>query len=456
MNLLSDYRAGIENNFKELLPNRWQPAEQVALKDSNRLLKQGIWLYFLLLIFEGAFRKWFLPDLATPLLIVRDPVALWIVVAAWQRGLLPSNTYLTGMIIVGIPSIFTAIFLGHGNLPVAIYGARILLIHFPLVFAIGRIFNSDDVVRMGKVTLLIAIPMAVLIALQFYSPQSAWVNRGVGGDMEGAGFNGGALGFYRPPGTFSFTTGNNHFFGLVACFVFYFWLNAKGINKLILLGATAALFAAIPLSISRSLLFQVILSLIFAAFAVLRKPEYVGRMILAACILIFALSILSNTDFFQTATEVFTIRFENASEFEGGLKGTFVDRYLGEMIKPIIQSLELPVFGYGIGMGTNVGSMLLTGRTGFLIAEGEWGRVIGELGILMGFAVIFLRVGFMVKILFASYRKVVSGDLLPWMLLSFGMLNVIQGQWAQPTSLGFSTLTAGLILASLRSTSRLV
>jgi hypothetical protein len=35
---------------------------------------------------------------------------------------------------------------------------------------------------MGIATLWIAIPMAILIALQFHSPQSAWVNRGVGGE----------------------------------------------------------------------------------------------------------------------------------------------------------------------------------------------------------------------------------------------------------------------------------
>jgi hypothetical protein len=50
----------------------------------------------------------------------------------------------------------------------------------------------------------------------------------------------------------------------------------------------------------------------------------------------------------------------------------------------------------------------------------------------------------------ASYRRLSGGDLLPWMLLSFGILNIPQGQWAQPTSLGFSTLIAGLIVASLK------
>src|SRR5690606_5307975 len=102
------------------------------VKDRDRLLKQGIWLYFLLLIFEGALRKWFLPGLSTPLLLIRDPISLWLIIKVWQRGLLPSNFYLTGIVLVGTAGIFTAIFIGHGSLPVALFGARILLVHFPL------------------------------------------------------------------------------------------------------------------------------------------------------------------------------------------------------------------------------------------------------------------------------------------------------------------------------------
>ena len=43
-------------------------------------IKIAIWLYFFLWIFEGALRKWVLPSLATPLLIVRDPIAIFIII----------------------------------------------------------------------------------------------------------------------------------------------------------------------------------------------------------------------------------------------------------------------------------------------------------------------------------------------------------------------------------------
>src|SRR5690606_40610218 len=134
-----------------------------------------------------------------------------------------------------------------------IHGARNLLLNLPLIFVIGSIFDREDVLEIGKVTLLIAIPMVIIIGLQFYSPQSAWINRGIGGDTEGGGFSG-AMGFYRPPGTFSFTNGNSLFWSFLAPFVIYFWLEKKGIYKLLLIAASVALLFSIPLSISRTLL----------------------------------------------------------------------------------------------------------------------------------------------------------------------------------------------------------
>jgi hypothetical protein len=120
------------------------------------------------------------------------------------------------------------------------------------------------------------------------------------------------------------------------------------------------------------------------------------------------------------------------------------------MIEAIKNSSTLPFFGAGIGMGTNVGSSLLTGTTTFLISEGEWGRLIGEMGPIMGILIIVIRLHLSAKLAFAGYKKIATGNLLPWLLLSFGLLVIPQGPWGQPTTLGFSVLTGGLIIASLR------
>ncbi len=427
------------------------PARALAAVDPLRDLKRGIWAYFLLLIFEGALRKWVLPALDAPLLVVRDPLALWLIVATWRRGLLATNFYLAGMTVVAVIAFFTALLLGHGNLSVAVYGVRILLLHFPLIFVIGRVFDRADVERIGRAMVWISIPMTVLIALQFYSPQSAWVNRGVGGDLEGAGFSG-ALGFFRPPGTFSFTNGNSFFYSLLACFALYFWLTPRSMNRLVLAAATAGLLAAVPFSISRTLLFQVLVTVAFALFAASRRPRYMARILPALVGGTVLLAALSQTPLLQTPLEAFSTRIDQASDYEGGVKGTLGDRYLGGMMSALTGagSAREPFFGYGIGMGTNVGSKLLSGDRGFLLPEEEWGRLIGEMGVVLGLATILIRLSLTVRIALAGYRQLADGQFLAWLLISFGATTIPQGQWAQPTALGFSALMGGLMLAALR------
>ena len=354
------------------------------------------------------------------------------------------------MVGIGIFALITALIFGHGNLPIGIFGARILILQFPVIFVIGKIFSREDVIKMGKMILWISIPMIILISLQFYSPQSAWVNRGVGGDMEGSGFSG-AMGYFRPSGTFSFTTGNTMFFSLLTCFVLFFWISMAKINRMLLIAATIALFIAVPFSISRSLLFQVVIGTAFAVLASFKNPKIAGRIIGAGVASFVILVILSNTSFFQTSTEVFTSRFETASTVEGGLQGTLVDRYIGNLLSAVDGSSaeKVPFFGHGIGLGTNVASFLLTGGRNFLIAEDEWLRLVGEMGFLMGLGVILIRLGVCAEFAIESYQRLKLGDFLPWMLLSFCLLIVPQGQWAQPTALGFAVLIGGLLLASL-------
>ncbi|WP_321826398.1 hypothetical protein [Maribacter dokdonensis] len=419
-------------------------------KKNHSLLKKGIYIYFLLLIFEGALRKWFLPSLATPLLVVRDPIAIILIVMAWKNNLFKVNIYLVAVFTAAILSFIATLLVGHANITVATFGLRILIIHFPLIFIIGSIFDYDDVIKLGKVVLAISIPMTLLIAIQFYSPQSALVNRGIGGDIEGAGFDG-AMGFYRPPGTFSFTNGTTLFYSLSACFVFFFWLSKEKINLLLLITATFSLLVSIPVAMSRGLLFGVAITAIFVFFTLIKSPKFLSKIVSITFISLIIIAILSQTYFFEKATEAFTSRFDSASKVEGGLQGTLIGRYFGDLIGAFTDNHNLPFFGNGLGLGTNAGSQIITGDRSFLIAEGEWGRLIGEMGILLGSIIIVTRLSICIKLFIHSFRAIGNNNILPWILLSFGLLSIPQGQWAQPTALGFSTVIGGLIIAGLRN-----
>ncbi len=420
----------------------------MAWGNTKESIKIGIWLYLFLLLFEGALRKWFLPTLTGPLALIRDPLALWLLYAAYKNGLLKANIFLRSMVFVSILAIGTTFILGHGNLAVCLYGARITLLHFPLIFVIGKVFDREDVLKMGNVLLYIAMPMTLLMIVQFYSPQSAWVNRGLGGDLEGAGFSG-ALGYFRPPGTFSFITGLTQFYGVLSCFILYFWLKPGLVNRMVLITATICLLAAIPFSISRTLFYQTLLIVLFAVFAVARKSKYVPKLIFGAMASVVLLWAFLNTSYLETPIEAFTARFEGATRYEGGVSGTLIDRYLGGMVNAISNSSEVPFFGHGLGMGTNAGGQLITGEKVMLIyAEDEWARLVGESGLLLGLAFIAIRLGLSVYLAVNSFRALAFGNLLPWLLLGFCLLTLPNGQWGQPTTLGFSTLIAGMTIAA--------
>lgn len=413
-------------------------------------LKKGIWIYFFLLIFEGALRKWVLPQLATPLLIVRDPIALWLIFTSARHNIWRANGYVNAILLINVFSFIITFIAGHGNIAVAMYGLRIMVLHFPVIFIIGQIFDKEDVLSMGRVLMWINIIMTLLVAVQFFSPQSAWVNRGVGGDESGSGFSG-TVNYFRVPGTFSFTNGLSLFYGFVASYVFYFWTDLASIKKYLLVASSLALCFAVPLSISRTVLFEVIISAGFMFIVSTRQIGRMLRMMVGITVLGLILTpLLNKSEVFQTATGAFTERFETANEVEGGVEGVFLDRFLGGMIGAVTNE-NASFFGLGLGMGTNAGARLMVGGTEkltFLISEGEWGRLVGEMGLLIGLMVIFIRMGVIARMFKISWGNTKYGNFLPWLLLSYAGLLVLQGQWAQPTALGFTVMSAGLVFGA--------
>lgn len=424
--------------------------------EPHLLYRKAIWIYIFLLIFEGALRKWFLPSLATPLLLVRDPIAIWLTIVGLQKGWIKSG-YAKVMMIVASISFFMAIAVGHHNLFVALFGWRIYFFHFPIIFVMGKVLTRNDLLKIGKFILLISIPMTVLIFMQFNSPQTAWVNMGVGGEGT-AGFAG-ALGYMRPPGTFSFTSGYVMYQAVVGCYLLYYLLMNNTLpkeyqfSKLILLILAGCYLLSIPTSISRTHFFQTGVFLIFLFIAAMRKNKLKGKFLKFAILTIFAGVVLYFTGLGGTSIEAFIARFDSASEIEGGVEGTLGDRYVGGLLGSLI-NFKIPVFGYGIGLGTNVGAKIMGGNMysfGFN-AENEWSRIIGECGMLLGLIIIFIRLFFALELWKKAYNLLVKKyDLLPWMLSAGMILTIPQGQWAIPTNLGFCILFGGLTLAAVNT-----
>ena len=410
----------------------------------------SFWGYLLLVLFDAALRKWFLPFLSNPLLLARDGWAFATCVYALWQSRFATNWYVllaAGVTLLGCAATMT---LGHGSAAVMLYGARIYLFHFPLIFIYARAMQTADLRRVNTMLMWTTIVSTIVLVAQFYSPQSAWVNRGVGGNTEGSGFQGGALGFARPAGLFSFTSGNVQFYGLVFACAIAGWLDGIKVRRGLLVAATAACIIAIPVSISRGYFVQCILTIVFALAAAAGRPKYIKSILLSGLAAVLLFSVLNLFPFFQQATEVLSVRFDKATVSEGGIENTVLSRVFGEKINAFTDYWDLGFFGAGLGYSTNVGAKVLTGDVQFLSAEDEWGRTTSEVGVLLGSFIILLRTVFGVSLLLAGWQALRRSSPYTWVLMSVVFLTLFSGQLGNPTGLGFTVVMCAMALVGLR------
>jgi hypothetical protein len=334
--------------------------------------------------------------------------------------------------------------IGGGPL-VAVYGLRTNFLHLPLIFVIPQVFSQLDVIKLGKWVLVFSIPMAGLMIWQFLSPPDSWINNATMADAQQISF---ALGKIRPAGTFSFATGAAHFFVLATAFLIYGLAQPRAGYSRWLLGAS--LFSVLvvqPVSGSRLLVLGCALVLVAAIlFAFLAKGGS-SRPLVVAVLICVALSVLSLTSFFREATTVFMTRWSDASA--GSANESLIGRVLGSFLDPFVLMSRVGPFGQGIGVGTNAASALMTGAVQFLLAEGEWSRVIMEAGPLLGFSFLAYRTWLASDVAVCAVAAARRQNLLAWLLAWDACRSLLNEQLSQPTNLGFMVLVSGLCLAAM-------
>ena len=437
-----------------LVPGTRMAGRRVRSQSSAILvLRRLIWLYFWLLVFEGALRKWILPQYSSPLLVIRDPLVLLIYFLALKNDLFKSSGFLRGALILSTASLLLAslqFILLKVPTSVLLFGWRTNFLHLPLIFLIPQIMDLREVQRLGKWVLLVGIPMSLLMAYQFKSTPDAWINRTPG--LAGGTQLLSALGKIRPPGTFSFITGPVSYFALASAFLVFGLKEGKANYQRPLLAASGlALALALAVSGSRSIVISVgivAVSWLLSIVAARQVEAGVSKMLI---LLIITFAVLAQMDLFKEGTEVLSIRWEAASAAESA-EGGILGRTLNSLISPLRTLGGIPLFGHGLGVGTNVGATLLTGQAQFLLSEGEWGRVLMEMGSAMGLSFILFRVCLTIWLARLSIRCAVAGNILPLLLFSACAVNIINGQIAQPTTLGFTALGSGLCLATIYGT----
>ena len=223
---------------------------------------------------------------------------------------------------------------------------------------------------------------------------------------------------------------------------------------------------SIVLSSSRTNIFVHLgmLSFFFLFAANTKKKKLFIKVAVVSLPLLF---VIASTSLLESAFDNIENRFEYASQsqYHGSsmLDGTINDivyrgfiYHLDALIEPKTFSGEAPPFwGYGQGIGTQVGGQLLgLGQFSAGFSLGEWDglRIMCESGLVIGWLIIFLRVGYAFRFLskisiLKRKRLYLSLCILPSFLLMFYLTSTGGNVFI----CNFAFIVGGLFFASLKN-----
>jgi hypothetical protein len=349
---------------------------------------------FLIVVFEGAIRKWVASSTSLPLIALRDLLAVYLVFYAWRGGYFRRYQ-----------KVFTALFAwtllvvgwglmqlvgGESSPTVFVIGLRFWLLYSWFAVAAAATMTEADFAAAVRLAVLAMIVLAPLAVLQHYSPPGAAINRQLEGDEDDVFVV--ISGVVRTTGTFTFTSGYSTYLIMVAPLVFGLWAARKRTQtqRLFALAGFGAFIIGSVVSGSRAGVISagsmlgayLIARLVFAKAR--DKPAALGAAVLASMLTAGFLF------FFSDAIQVTQQRFEQASTGED-----FGERLLATFIGEPQVLDQSSWLGKGIGAGSNLATSLYEGTANFALAESETGRIVLEGG-LLGFAYIALKLGLLV------------------------------------------------------------
>jgi hypothetical protein len=423
---------------------------------------------YVLLILEGALRKWVLTSYGQELYFVRDPLVVAIYWLALRHSLFPrANPLLLvgvafgvlGLLLIGLQAVGVASTIEKWPL-LAAYGWRNYFLYIPLPFVIGEVFKEADLRRLMKITLLLSIPVAVLVLMQFRSPPTAPINVGFSAN-EAQQFRGLTVDseHTRPMGLFTSDVGEKEFVVSSVAMLLALWIAPRArrfLRRWQLLVATCAILTCLALSGSRGAVVHsgLILLATVASAAILRGAGASARAVL----LPLALAVIAVALYpvvFPEGYSTFINRWQLAAANETQFSGLGI---LGRALYGFVDFFDLmgstPLSGYGLGLAGNASITLGVTIPGFQgWAETDWARHIVDLGPIVGLAFIAYRiwlVAWLARICLAGVRA--SGDALPLLWCAFAGVDLLYGQvTGHGTVNGYVWLFTGLSLAAARA-----
>lgn len=401
----------------------------------------------LIVILEGAVRKWLASSMTLPLVLARDALALYAIYYAFSRGHLQRNKGATLILLAWSCCVvmwgMLQLILGESNPKVFLIGLRFWLLYIWFACAVTASMTEHDYRVAVKTVLWALLLMGPLVVVQHLSPPGARINTEV--DSEGDDVFTVALGVVRTTGTFSFTVGYTTFVALCAPLVLLMLESRKRTSgqRLFALMVLGAFVAGSIVSGSRStVLFSGgMLGIYLLGSVILAPGRRRGIALLALVFIVLLLGLFLYV--FQGAVEATQERFQVASEAED-----FVERvttiFIGE---PEIYK-RFTWTGYGVGLGSNLAAYFVTGdRYSFALAETETGRTLLEGG-LLGYVFAALKalivIAALTKSSFQAVRTRTMFPVLVWITISFAMFS-----WSYVGQLSINALFGVLFVLGL-------
>lgn len=440
----------------------------MLLRSANRprFLLFLIQSYLFALLFDAILRKWLLPGLSSQVMMIKQVIAILIVLtgifsvkkfSGWEKS----------FAIVGLCVLITSLIAGHGNLAVTLYGCLPYWFGLTISYIIGKTLCKKDLLTIGKLLIYTSIFNSLLIILQYILPVNNILNYTGGKIAENiTGLSAAELaGIYRPAGIFMHATQSGLFMLLSFTLILYFLLiETKFIKRKIII--TAGFFDAIACvcSVSRTVIFIHIGTFLFFSYFCSRG-DFFKKTFKSIFYAIPIIAILMLTPFGQNAINNILTRFDEASRVQyskkSTIEGTLADIWnrnvnynVNAIINPhTIKGDTIPFWGYGQGISTQIGGKLLNIKTksGFALAEFDGLRIMCESGYIFGWIIIFIRLGYSFRFVpqlgkLRKHKKYLSIVLFPPFLISFYLINT----WGNVFLSNWAFLCGGLFLAAYR------
>lgn len=402
---------------------------------------------YVLLVIEGALRKWALEPLHKALFFIRDPfvaLSLWLCLRerllAWTPLTVTVTVFALAFLFLGGVHIIV-----HNLSPVAVaFGWRNYFYYLFFALVMAAVMRRTDIETWLRWSLWMALPMAVLAFMQWRSPPDAWINRQLGG---GEAFTV-AQGVVRTSGTFTFTAGFVCFVGATLACLAAAAFSPRIPRWLVALGAAGTATCLATSGARMAFMHAGVTGLMaFACEAV--RPLASQRLVVHAAVVLMTVGLgLGMVVFYPQAIDLMLERTQTASQHEDTGK-----RFLWTFLSGLLVGEEAGLLGLGLGLGTGGGSMAATGMRTFTLAEDEFPRVVLESGLILGLGYMALRYGLCGWLLWRGVQCMRERrDAVPLLLCSFTCPLLLIGQITLQGSInGYGWMFTGLTLAAIAS-----